>query len=281
METKTKKDVAANCKETRPRGVSLASANTTAAALPAIKPLPRSHSLTPKAKKIISIASIVAFVLFSVALFWFVGRPLIQFVSQPQQFRNWVQAHGIGGRFAFVGMVVLQVVIAIIPGEPLEIGAGYAYGIWEGTLLCMIGAVIGSAIVFLFVRYFGRKAVEVFFPLEKIQSMRLLQNPKRLNLMVFIAFFIPGTPKDMLSYLVGLTQMRFTTWLAISGIARIPSIITSTIGGDALGMQNYQFAIIVFVCTLVISVAGLVVFNRLYRVKQTAAPKKDDEPPTT
>ena len=69
------------------------------------------------------------------------------------------------------GMVVLQVVVAVIPGEPLEIAAGYAFGALEGTLLCMVGTWIGGLMVFLLVRRFGVRAVEIFFPLEKLPIM--------------------------------------------------------------------------------------------------------------
>lgn len=162
----------------------------------------------------------------------------MQFVSEPERFRKWVDEKGVLGRLAFVGMMVLQIFIAVIPGEPLEIGAGYAFGTLEGMLLCLLGAVIGSALVFGFVRRFGLRAVELFFPSEKIFSLSFLKDQERLNLWVFSVFFIPSTPKDILSYRIGLTRMRFSTWLAISGVARIPSVITSTIGGDALGRAN-------------------------------------------
>ena len=58
-----------------------------------------------------------------------------------------------------MGISVLQIVVAIIPGEPIELFAGYAYGFWLGTLLCEAGILIGGALVFGFVRRFGRKAV--------------------------------------------------------------------------------------------------------------------------
>jgi membrane protein DedA with SNARE-associated domain len=73
--------------------------------------------------------------------------------------------------------------------------AGYAFGIWEGTLLCLVGAVIGSIIVFALVRHFGVKLVEVFYPREKIMSLRFLQNKKRMNLLVILILLIPGTPR--------------------------------------------------------------------------------------
>lgn len=232
--------------------------------------------MSDKTKKIISMTSIVLFLVLTALLAWFVGRPLVRMVSQPETFRAWVDSHGLSGRLAFVGMVILQVVIAIIPGEPFEIVAGYAFGALEGTLLCMAGAILGSAIVFGFVRRFGMIAVEVFFSREKIQSLKFLQNTKRLNTIVFIIYLIPGTPKDLLAYVIGLTPMKFSTWMLITAIARIPSVITSTIGGDALGLQNYTFAIIVFIVTGALSVVGLILYNKYSKSGPTPLTDADD-----
>lgn len=225
--------------------------------------------MTEQQKKVVSAAAIAGFILLLLAVGWLVGRPMLQFVSQPEQFRQWVDAQGLWGRVLFVGMVVLQVIVAVIPGEPLEIGAGYAFGAVEGTVLCLIGAVIGSALVLLLVRRCGIKLVEAFFPREKIESLAFLRDHNRLNLLVFIVFLIPGTPKDLLCYVVGLTGIRLRDWLLIAGIARIPSVITSTIGGNALGTQQYSFAAIVFAVTAVISIAGILLYRRICQ-KQNA-----------
>ena len=98
--------------------------------------------MTDRQKKIWGIATVIGLVVFMGLLCWFVGRPMIRFVSEPEKFRLWVDEHGIWGRLAFIGMVIFQIIVAIIPGEPLEIGAGYAFGAVEGTILCLIGAVL-------------------------------------------------------------------------------------------------------------------------------------------
>lgn len=234
--------------------------------------IPNDKSPASARKKLFGVLSIATLLIFFGLIFWFVGRPMLEWIGKPEEFRSWVQNHGFWGRLAFVGMMTLQVVVAFIPGEPLEIGAGYAFGAMEGTLLCLLGALAGSIIIFVFVRTFGVKLVEVFFPKEKIQGLSFLQNTQKLNTLVFIIFFIPGTPKDLLSYFIGLTQMKFLSWLLISTVARIPSVVTSTIGGDALGMQNYQFAIIVFAVTLVISAAGLLVYRHICKIKGQKKP---------
>lgn len=224
--------------------------------------------MTDKHKKLISAAGIALFLLLSLAIFWFVGKPFLAFVSEPEKFRLWVDGHGIWGRLAFLGMMLLQVFVAIIPGEPLEIGAGYAFGAVEGTIFCILGAGIGSALVFLFVRRFGVKAVEVFISQEKIRSVRFLNDPKRLYPLITIAFLLPGTPKDVLCYCAGLTPIRFRHFLWISSICRLPSVVTSVLGGNALGSGNWQAAVWIFLATMAVSLIGLLIYKRISRFRE-------------
>ena len=224
--------------------------------------------LTHRQKQWIAGTGIALFVLLSILICWFAGRPLIRFAKEPELFRDWVDRQGVWGPLLFMGMVILQIVVAVIPGEPLEIVAGYAFGAVEGTLLCLLGAFVGLVAVFLLVRRFGTRAVEVFFPLDKLQSLAFLQNKRRLTFWVFFLFFLPGTPKDVLCYIVGLTDLPLASWLLISAIAPIPSIVTSTIGGDALGMGNYTFAAIVFAATIAVSGLGLLAYRAICRARE-------------
>lgn len=239
---------------------------------------PKSKSLTEKEsrlsekqKKIISIVSFVLLLLFTGVVGWFVGKPMIRFVSEPDQFRQWVSSHGPFSRFAFLGMIIFQVVIALVPGEPFEIGAGYAFGAPEGTLLCLAGATIGGTIVFLLVRKFGVRLLEVFFSVKKIQSLKFLQNEKRLTYIIFVIFLIPGTPKDLIGYFGGLTDIKLSKWILITTLARLPAILTSTLGGSALGLKDYKAAAVVFGSTLIISIIGLIIYNRICYIRD----KKD------
>lgn len=221
--------------------------------------------MTDRKKKVIVSAVIAAVILLMAAVTYYVGKPMIKFVSEPERFRAWVDNHGIWGRLAFLGMTMLQVIVAVIPGEPMELVAGYAFGSVEGTALCIIGATLGGIPVFLLVRKFGMKAVEVFFSKEKTDSLKFLKSSPKRDFWIFILFLIPGTPKDLLNYFVGLTDMKMSRWLLISLVARIPSIVTSTIGGDALGMKKYAFAAVVFAVTLAVSGAGILIYRRICR----------------
>lgn len=215
--------------------------------------------------KIKVIAILVGIIALMALIMIFVGKPIISFVSQKDTFRDWVQSHGIVSRLAFLGMTMLQVVVAVIPGEPLELVAGYAFGTIEGTLLCMVGATLGGVPIFLLVKKYGIKAVEVFFPKEKVESLKFLKSSPKRDFLIFILFFLPGTPKDLLNYIVGLTDMRLSRWLFISFFARIPSIITSTISGNALQGRKYLFAIIIYGVTFVVSAIGILVYNKIVK----------------
>ena len=228
-------------------------------------PFRERRELTERGKKILAGAAIAIFILLACAIAWFIGRPLLAFVSEPERLRRGVGRGGLMGRGYFLGIQILQVFIAIIPGEPIELGAGYAFGAVEGTLLCLAGPTAGSMLIFFFVRRFGVKAVEIFFPPEKIRSLRFLHSARQRNALVFLLMVIPGTPKDLLSYFVPLTDMPALTWLFITSVARIPSIVTSTVGGDALGVQNYVFALIALGVTALISAAGLLIYRGICR----------------
>jgi len=227
-------------------------------------------------RKLVSIVSIIVLIVFFIVAYFTIGKPMLATVSNPESFRKWVGGHGVLGWLAMIGMMALQVIVAIIPGEPIEVGAGYAFGTWGGMALCLAGAAIGQLIIFLFVRKFGTRLVEAFISREKMQSIKFINDSRRLELLTFVLFLIPGTPKDALAYFAGLTPINMWRFIVITTIARIPSVITSTIVGRALGDGELKTAVIVFVATVVVSALGILAY-RLYSTGRSKEKKEEDE----
>lgn len=219
--------------------------------------------LSKRTQKALSIGAIVVFLLFFFSLLVIVGIPIIKNAKNPEVFRSWIDSMGIWGKLAYVGMNIIQVIVAIIPGGPIEIAGGYAFEHVEATLLCSIGMGIGSILVFLLVRLFGYKLVEVFFSKEKIQELRFLKSFKSRDLLLTILFLIPGTPKDLLSYFCGLTDIPIWKFFLISTFARIPAIWVSSAGGSLLGDKSYAIALLFFALIILCSGIGILIYTRV------------------
>ena len=189
-------------------------------------------------------------------------------VKDPKEFRNWVQGTGIWGKFLMIGISAFQIIVAVVPGEPIEIASGYAFGWIEGAILCLIGSIIGQTIVFLFAKKYGMDFVEVFVKKEKIEKVSFLHDSEKIYMTIFMIFLIPGTPKDVLSYVVGITPVKLIPFLLVSCLARIPSVVSSTIGGSFLGTKNYKMALIVFGVTIVISGIVYIIYKQHQKKKE-------------
>ncbi len=220
-----------------------------------------------KTKRICSVALVVALVAGFVAAYIAYGPAMLSFIRDEAAFKAWLNSFGsFGGAAAFVAIRAFQTVIKIIPAEPLEIASGYIFGTFGGLALCMLGTAIGSVVILLLTRKLGMKMLELFVPASKLQSYSFLQNEKRLGVTLFMIYIIPSTPKDLITYFAGLTKMKIWKFMLITSIARIPSIITSTWCGSQLEANNITNAIVIFVLTAVVGVAGTLIY-RAYEKK--------------
>lgn len=228
-------------------------------------------------KRIIGIASLITVAGIFCLLSYFVVYKFLAFGTSAESFEAFIESYGWYGRFVALGIQFLQVFVAIIPGEFVEVGLGLAFGAVEGTVICLVGVGLASALVFTLAKIWGVKLVELFVDREKIDNLRIINSEKKLNTLVFVLFLVPGTPKDLLTYVVPLTRMKLSEFLIITMIARIPSVISSTIGGDFFGSGKYLAGIILFIVTGAISLLGLwaykVILNKYQKRKERKAKK--------
>lgn len=228
-------------------------------------------------RRIFAGISILLLVALSVWLTWFLWKKVGIFeLDHISDFQTRIDSFGAWGWLVALGIQVLQVIVALIPGEVVEVGCGMAFGTWGGLLICLFGSAIGSAVIFLLVRKFGVKLVEVFVSREKINSLRFLNNERKLKSIIFLVFFTIGTPKDLLTYFAGLTNIKFHEFLIISTIARIPSIISSILVGDKLSEGNFVTSILIFGASAVLGLMGVLAYNKFVDKRQVYKEKKNN-----
>ena len=189
-------------------------------------------------------------------------RPLVSFASNPEILRVWMQDLGIWGILIFGIFNFLQVVFAVIPGGPFELAAGYILGVVPGTLLCDITMTISSVVVFLLVRKFGIRFVELFVSRRQIENMGYLKDNQKVQSVLFFIFLLPGTPKDVVTYLAGLTNLSLKSWIFICFVGRFPAILLTALGGSALGNAKYGIVAVVIVVFAVAYLAGDAVISQ-------------------
>ena len=225
----------------------------------------KSQSAYERRRKWLAGISLGVVVLLVVLVTLFVSRWLRSFSQEG--FRDYVRSFGALGPLVVLGLQVLQVFIALIPGEIVESAAGYILGPWLGTSICYLGIAMASTMIFMLTRRYGVRLVEVFISRKKIKELRFLNTEQKRNNLIFLLFFIPGTPKDLLTYFVGLTDIRLRTFLVLSLVARIPSVITSTFGGHLLGQERYIGAVILYGVTGLLTLLGMLGYNRYIKEK--------------
>lgn len=158
------------------------------------------------------------------------------------------------GRLAplvFVGLQMLQVLFAPMPGEATGLLGGYLFGFWQGFLFSTIGLALGSWLAFLLGRFFGGLIGERLRRTEAYGQFDGLVH-KGDFVIPFLLFLIPGFPKDMLSYILGLSRMPLLVFMFISAFGRIPGTLLLSLQGASVYQRNFGQLVLVTLLALLI-----------------------------
>lgn len=185
-------------------------------------------------------------------------------------FKEKVSSSGILGLLMLFALQVAQIFLIIIPGEPIEILAGMCYGPIWGTVFIMVSAGIISTIIFSLVRKYGKRFVYNFCDKEKvakIENSKLFKNPNKIEMIMFILFLLPGTPKDLLAYTAGLLPINPVKFVLISVFARFPSVISSTLAGENLAVGDWKKSIIMYLAIVLVAIIVILIANKFDKDK--------------
>lgn len=224
-----------------------------------------------KAKIIKLIALIIILAVLVIATIYMM--PIMKQINTSEgqtQFKEKITNSGITGMLILFGLELAQVVLAILPGEPVELLAGICFGPIWGTIFLMISVFIVTAMIYFFVKKYGKDFIYEFFPKEKVNKLensKLFKEPQKLETVMALLFLIPGTPKDLLVYIGGLLPIKTSRFLAIATLLRFPSIISSTIAGDKLLNGQWQISLLAYLITFIITIIVIIIVNKLDKNK--------------
>ena len=220
-----------------------------------------------KAQAMKLIALIITIAILVIATIYMI--PIIKQINTPEgqaEFKGKITNSGLTGMLILFGLELAQVVLAVLPGEPVELLAGICFGPIWGTIFLM------TAMIYFFVKKYGRDFIYEFFPKEKVNKLensKLFKDPQKIETVMALLFLIPGTPKDLLVYIGGLLPIKTSRFLALATLLRFPSIISSTIAGNKLLQGKWQVSILAYVITFALTFVVIYIVNKFDKNKVT------------
>ncbi|PPK53107.1 TVP38/TMEM64 family protein [Marinobacter persicus] len=141
--------------------------------------------------------------------------------QQVVELLRWFDTQGLWAAVMFVGIMVLAMVL-LLPGVLLTTGAGFVFGLLEGTIYVVVGTTIGSAIAFLIARYFLGDYASVYLRGRARLSMVSNEMAPHGWKIVLLTRLIPFFPGKLSNFLFGLTNFSFSGFVLGTFFGVIP-----------------------------------------------------------
>ncbi|MBR6501501.1 MAG: TVP38/TMEM64 family protein [Firmicutes bacterium] len=194
-------------------------------------------------------------------LFIVMGIPLSIYWNHPEileHFRSlealnaFLDRYHTTGIFVYLFLQILQILVPVIPGQAMQLAAGYMYILPLALFLTILGIALGTIISFTMSRILGYDAMVLFFGQERMDEYVLKLNSKRAYLVIFLLYLMPGFPKDFICFAAGVSRIRLIPFLVLSVVGRIPALTLSLVIGRMTRAGSYTGAIVVCVVAVVL-----------------------------
>ena len=168
---------------------------------------------------------------------WQWGGPLLDLFRSQTAIQAWIASFGVWAPLVSIALNVAQVIAAMIPGQVIALANGYLFGFWLGTLYGWVGVMLGTVIILVAARRWGRPFVVRCVPRPYLEKLDRLA-ARRGELFFFLIFLLPFLPDDLTCFAVGLTDLPLGKMLALIGIGRLPGLVVSSWLGANVASLN-------------------------------------------
>lgn len=193
------------------------------------------------------------------------GRDVLAFLTDGRRVQEQVDRMGPLAPVVFGALVVIQEVTVLVPSEPLELAAGYAFGFWKGSLIYLAASVVGCIAIIAVVRFGGDRVLKLILTSKRRAQLARLREAQKFDLAILVCFFIPGVPKDLMAYLAAFAGMRPVHLVAITTAGRLPSVLAVTLASSFAAAGDWRAMALVFGVTAVAVVVGVLLYHRFKR----------------
>lgn len=184
-------------------------------------------------------------------------------IKSLDEFRNYLLSFKWASVFIYMLFQALQVAIAVIPGEPVQLAGGYVFGTFLGGVYTTVGMMAGSLIAFYLARIIGMPVIRIFVPKKQLEKFEFLINSNKGETAMFLIFLIPGIPKDVMLYIAGISPVKPLKFFMLYMIARLPGNFGMAYIGANMQSKNYTGAIIMSVIAALAFLAGVIFKDKI------------------
>lgn len=182
----------------------------------------------------------------------------IEQVNSLEKAENLLNSYQSQSYWIYLGIQVLQIIISVIPGQFMNMAAGWLFGFPIAFLLSVAGAIIGTFLTYHMAKILGKKAVKTVMKPQRYNQFLRRLNSKKAYIIVFILYLVPGLPKDVLGYIAGVSDVKFIPFLVISIMGRLPALAVSVMIGSMLQKEIYTGVIAISLLMVGIFILGFI-----------------------
>ena len=174
------------------------------------------------------------------------------------------------GPAAIVLLVAVGIVVSPIPSGVVALVAGALYGTAMGGALTVLGASLGASCAFAISRYLGR-GVLVSSQLSIARTLTRERSQGALMLTIFVTRLIPFISFDAVSYVAGLTPLRYWRFLVATFSGTAPVCIAFAATGNTAASGDVHPAIFGIAVGMTVVVPACVIAVRTVRARGIAS----------
>ena len=219
-----------------------------------------------KRELVLNIAKVVLLALIVIIIplcIWLTNKELFMQFDSVDAVAEYIRGYKGKSVLIYLGLQMLQVIIAFLPGEIFNMASGYVFGVTKGLCFSFLGCLLGTMVSFTLARLLGRDFIRIFISEEKLVKYSDYLNSDRARLICFIIYLLPGIPKDVVSYIGGVTEMKMLSFMVLSMIGRIPGMTGCVLIGASLDNDNYKIAIIIAIAAVIIIGLAFIFKNKI------------------
>ena len=189
------------------------------------------------------LGGLLAVVVYLVVTDSAIVRFVVRMYSDKHYLKKLVKSWGSVAPLVFIGIQAMQVIISPIPGEMTGPVGGALFGTLWGVIYSTIGLTIGTLFCFAVGRKWGEPLVRPWLSEHHWNKMSFILEAEGA-ILCLILYLIPGFPKDIISYLFGISPMSFWLFAVVSTVARVPGTIIASYFGAHVAEQQYIYALV-------------------------------------